>query len=85
MEIPGDNKLGPSLEERAEKKERKPMKEYMGRRQLLNMILAKAPSTQKWILDRMLKAQKDKEKAMRDISILAKSLGVKIKTLELEQ
>lgn len=83
MDTP-EQKLGPNLEEREGVKAQKQRKEYIGRRELLNTILAKAPSTQKWILDRMLKAEKDKEKAVRDIGILAKSLGVKIKTLELE-
>jgi hypothetical protein len=32
----------------------------------------------------MLKKQKTKERAVRDISLLAKSLGVKLKNLEVE-
>ena len=83
MDTP-EQKLGPSLEERKEAKAQKQRKEYVGRRALLNTILAKSPSTQKWILDQMLKTQKTKEKSVRDIGLLAKSLGVKLKTLELE-
>jgi hypothetical protein len=42
-----EEKAGPSLNERAEgpeKKPRKPMREYIGRRALLNTILAKSPA-----------------------------------------
>jgi hypothetical protein len=74
----------PNLEERAEQPAKKPRKAYMGRRALLDLVLSKSPSTRKWLMAKMERQAHVKEKAERDIRILAKSLGVKLAKLELK-
>lgn len=74
----------PNMEEREEKPPKKPRAKYMGRKALLALFISKSPSTRKWLIAKMDQHSKVKEKAERDIKILARSLGVKLKKLELE-
>lgn len=78
----------PNMEERAGPEpvpaRGNPRKEYMGRRALLQLILEKSPSTRKWLMEKLEKQTKVKEKAVRDIRLLAKSLGVKLTKLEIK-
>jgi len=74
----------PTPEERAEQPAKKPRKSYMGRRALLELVLSKTPSTRKWLMVKMEKQAHVKEKAVRDIKLLAKSLGVKLVKLEVK-
>jgi len=74
----------PDMEERKEPTVKKQRKQYMGRKALLHLIMSKSPSTRKWLVDKMEKQTRVKEKAQRDIKLLAKSLGVKLKKLEIE-
>ena len=73
----------PNMEERAEQPAKKQRKAYMGRRALLALVLGKSPSTRKWLMVKMEQQIHVKEKARRDIQLLAKSLGVKLARLEL--
>ena len=74
----------PTPEERAEQPAKKQRKSYMGRRALLALVLSKSPSTRKWLMTKMEKELHVKDKAMRDIKLLAKSLGVKLTKLEIK-
>ena len=74
----------PNMEERAPAPEKKPRKKYMGRRALLEMVLSKSPGTQRWLMAKMEKQIHVKEKARRDILLLAKSIGVKLVKLEIK-
>lgn len=74
----------PNLEERAGPPQTKPRKTYMGRSALLALILSRSPSTRKWLVDKIERQVKVKEKAKRDIQLLAKSLGVKLTKLEIK-
>ena len=74
----------PNMEERQEVPVKKPRKGYMGRRALLALVLSKSPSTRKWLMAKMEQQIHVKEKAMRDLQLLAKSLGVKLAKLELK-
>ena len=74
----------PTQEERTEQPAKKPRKKYMGRRALLQLVLSKSPGTRKWLMAKMEKQTHVKEKAVRDIQLLAKSIGVKITKLELK-
>jgi orotate phosphoribosyltransferase-like protein len=74
----------PTPEERQEPAAKKPRAKYMGRKALLALFLSKSPSTRKWLIAKMDQHSKVKEKAERDIKILARSLGVKLKKLEIE-
>jgi hypothetical protein len=56
----------------------------MGRRALLELILSKSPGTQRWLMAKMEKQIVVKAKAMRDIQLLAKSIGVKLVKLEIK-
>jgi len=76
--------MAPTPEERAEPAPKKPRKEYMGRRALLQLVLSKSPSTRKWLMVKLEKQLHVKEKAVRDIKLLAKSLGVTITKLDLK-
>ena len=74
----------PTPEERAEQPAKKPRKSYMGRRALLELVLSKTPSTRKWLMAKLEKQLHVKDKAVRDIKLLAKSLGVKLVKLEVK-
>ena len=74
----------PDMEQRTEPVAKKPRKGYMGRRALLQLVLSKSPSTRKWLMAKMERQAHVKEKAVRDIQLLAKSIGVKIVKLELK-
>jgi len=74
----------PNMEERAPAPEKKPRKQYMGRRALLELVLSKSPGTQQWLLAKMEKQVHVKAKAVRDIKLLAKSLGVKLLKLDIK-
>jgi hypothetical protein len=74
----------PTPEERAEPAAKKQRKSYMGRRALLALVLSKSPGTQRWLMAKMEKQVHVKDKAMRDIKLLAKSLGVKLTKLEIK-
>lgn len=74
----------PNMEERAEQPAKKQRKAYMGRRALLALVLGKSPSTRKWLMAKMEQQVHVKEKAVRDIRLLAKSLGVKLTKLEVK-
>jgi hypothetical protein len=63
---------------------KKARKQYMGRRALLELILSKSPGTQRWLMAKMEKQIVVKAKAMRDIQLLAKSIGVKLVKLEIK-
>lgn len=74
----------PNQEERQEPPVKKQRKAYMGRRALLELVLSKSPGTQRWLMAKMEKQVHVKDKAIRDIKLLAKSLGVKLTKLEVK-
>jgi len=74
----------PTQEQRTEPAAKKARKPYMGRRALLAFVLSKSPSTQRWLMAKMEKQVHIKDKALRDIRLLAKSLGVKLTKLEIK-
>ena len=76
--------MPPNMEERQEPPVKKPRAKYMGRRALLELVLNKTPGTQRWLMAKMEKQIHVKDKAKRDIQLLAKSLGVKLTKLEIK-
>jgi hypothetical protein len=72
------------MEERTEPPAKKQRKAYMGRRALLELVLSKSPGTQRWLMAKMEKQVHVKDKAIRDIKLLAKSLGVRLTKLEVK-
>lgn len=74
----------PTMNERQELPVKKQSKTYMGRHALLQLVLSKSPSTRKWLVEKLEKQAKVKDKAVRDMKLLAKSLGVRIVKLEIK-
>ena len=58
-------------------------KAYLGRRALLNIIAGKTDSTKAYLLKKISDQLKVKEVSQKKFKALARSLGVRIKTLEL--
>jgi hypothetical protein len=65
----------------AETKERK---HYIGRRALLNIILSKTPSTQKWLVNKLTQKLRNRSGLERKLRQLARKEGVRIGKLELK-
>ena len=62
--------------------EKKPRKQYWGRRMLLNIIAGKSDSTKAYLLKKIGAQLQVKAVSKKKFKALAKSLGVKIRKLE---
>ena len=63
--------------------EKKPRKQYIGRRMLLNIIAGKSDSTKAYLCKKIGAQLQVKAVSQKKFKALAKSLGVRIKKLEL--